>query len=364
MPSHLTMRRLVAFALMSMVAATSHRKIDVHSHFLPDFYQQALREVGYTPEDTTHLQFMDKQNISKSYLSISSPGVYLNVPSVNATKQAIDLSRRINVYASQLKVKYPNKFGFFASLPLPDVNASLVEIEYCFTKLHPKPDGVVFMSNFYGLYLGDPALDPVYEALNALNVTIFEHPNTPCSEAIGAMYNIHSEDSGITFKQWRALNRPLDTRQFAIPILDFPFETARIFQDLFISRIPTRFSHLKWIIPHAGGALLSTMDRIVTYSTCYPGLNLTEDSMKETLARSFYFDLAGPWKLASEIPSLQRWVDYTKILWGTDVPWTPWALGAAVAQAFDAQIGDVFDHEEEIDAVSWHNAEQLFGESC
>ncbi|KAH6975104.1 hypothetical protein BKA56DRAFT_633846 [Ilyonectria sp. MPI-CAGE-AT-0026] len=362
---------LAASAFAGALATGSTAKVDVHAHFVPDFYAQALRDAGHTPgpdgmpaipawTPETHLAFMEEQNIDKAYLSISSPGVYLTVPSKAATTKAINLARQVNKYASKLKAQYPDKFGFFASLPLPDVKASLEEIKFCFTKLHPKPDGVVLMSNFYGMYLGDPDLDPVYKALNKLNVTIFEHPTTPCTEFNELKYHINTKAPVITQKQWQALNRPVATRQFAAPTLDFPFDTARTFADLFYSEVPTRFSRLKWIIPHGGGALVPTLDRIVGYSTLYPNLNLTESSMKATLAKSFYFDLAGPWPVTSAIPPLLRWVDYTKIVWGTDTPFTPWASAAKGVAAFDQDIETVFNDSSKAEAVRQDNARNLF----
>lgn len=303
---------------------------------------------------------MEENDIERAILSISSPGVYLTVPSRDATKKAIKLTRQVNEYASKLKAEYPDKLGFFASLPLPDVQASLEEIKHCFTKLDPKPDGVVLMSNFYGMYFGDPDLDPIYEALNALNATIFEHPTTPCTEHNALKFHINGSAPAIPQDEWRALNRPVSTRQFAAPTLDFPFDTARTFADLFYSEVPKRFSSLRWIIPHAGGGLIPTLDRIVTYSSLYPDFNLTESYMKETLARSFYFDLAGPWPVTSAIPPLLRWVNYGKIVWGTDIPFTPLASAATGAAAFDKAIEEVFDDPEKVQAVRRGNAEKLF----
>lgn len=306
---------------------------------------------------------MDKQNISKSYLSISSPGVYLNVPSLGATKHATKLSRKVNEYAAELKQKYPERFGYFASLPLPDIKSSLAEIEHCFTKLQPKPDGVVLMSNAFGMYFGDPALDPVYEALNKLNVTIFEHPTTPCTHFNSLQYHTNSTAPPVTPQQWQSLNRPISDRQFATPTLDFPFDTARTFTDLFVSQIPSRFSSLKWIIPHAGGGILPTLDRVVTYSSLYPNLTLTEASMRKTLDEQFFFDLAGPWPVTRAIPALLAWVNYTRILWGSDTPWTPWAAGEKTADAFDGDVAEVFqgpNGHREISSVGHGNAEELF----
>ncbi|KAK2060726.1 amidohydrolase [Colletotrichum caudatum] len=316
-------------AVASCSSTPSTAKIDAHAHFLPDFYAQALRDAGHLPgpdgmpgipewSPEAHLSFMDSLNIEKSYLSISSPGVYLSVPSRPATDEAASLARRVNEYASRLKAGRPDRFGFFASLPLPDVAASVAEIAHCFTKLDPPPDGVVLMSNAYGLYLGDPAMDP------------HNHQR----------YRVDGADPGVTPDEWMALNRPVDARQGRAPTLDFPFETARAFADLFYSAVPARFPGIEWIMPHAGGALVPTLDRIVGFAP--PGLNLTEASMRAALERSFYFDLAGPWPVTSAAPALMRWVSHEKIVWGSDVPFTPWAVAKLGAAKFDAEVVEVF----------------------
>ncbi|KAK1995362.1 amidohydrolase [Colletotrichum falcatum] len=343
-------------------------KIDTHAHFLPDFYAQALRDAGHLPgpdgmpsipewSPETHLAFMESQNIAKSYLSISSPGAYLSVPSRNATRQAVALARRVNEYASRLKAAHPDRFGFFASLPLPDVAASVEEIAYCFTRLDPRPDGVVLMSNAYGLYLGDPAMDPVYEALDALGATVFEHPAVPCTEHNHRQYGggVDGPDPGVSPEDWLALNRPVDARLGQAPMLDFPFETARAFADLFYSAVPARFPHISWIMPHAGGALVPTLDRIIGFSS----LNLTEASVKATLERSFYFDLAGPWPVTSAIPALMRWVSHQRIVWGSDVPFTPWAAGKLLATRFDIGVAEVFNSTQDAQDVRRCNAAEL-----
>ncbi|KZL87571.1 amidohydrolase 2 [Colletotrichum incanum] len=371
------MKRIVLFgcglaleAIAGELSRSSTVKIDTHAHYVPDFYAQALRDAGHLPgpdgmpgipewTPELHLQFMGSQNIEKSYLSISSPGVYLSVPSRSATEKAITLARQVNEYASQLKAKYPDKFGFFASLPLPDVDASVNEITYCFTELDPKPDGIVLMSNAYGLYFGDPDFDPVFKVLNELNATIFQHPTAPCTEHNHKKFQIGGEDPGITPNEWLTLNRPIAARQGRAPTLDFPFDTTRNFADLFYSMVPARFPCIKWIMPHAGGGLIPTLDRIVSYST--PQLNLTESSMKSTLAKSFYFDLTGPWSATSAIPALLRWVSHEKLLWGSDTPFTPWAAAEIGATKFDQDVEEVFNGTENARDIRKDNAGRLLG---
>jgi len=50
---------------------------------------------------------------------------------------------------------HPERFGAFATLRLPDVDAALEEFKYAFEVL--KLDGVALLSNYDGYYL-DPTL--------------------------------------------------------------------------------------------------------------------------------------------------------------------------------------------------------------
>ena len=80
-------------------------RIDVHSHFLPPDYSAALAQKGHSKPDgmpeippwslDQHLDMMATANVTKSILSISSPGTHL-VSGNNAL--ARDLTRHCNSY--------------------------------------------------------------------------------------------------------------------------------------------------------------------------------------------------------------------------------------------------------------------------
>jgi predicted TIM-barrel fold metal-dependent hydrolase len=116
---------------------------------------------------------------------------------------------------------YPDRFGVFASLPLPDVDASLAEIEYAFDAL--RVDGVVLLTNIAGTYLGDPSFDPVFAELNRRQAIVFLHPTSPpCWEAFSL-----------------GLSRPL---------MEFPFDTTRAVTNLFRSGTFDRCPDLRVIV--------------------------------------------------------------------------------------------------------------------
>lgn len=125
--------------------------IDVHAHFLPDAYREALVRNGheqpdgfpYVPEWSAdeHLAVMDRLGIATSVLSISSPGVHLG----DGTSE---LTRLVNEEGRRAVVDHPGRFRQFASLPLPDVDAAMAEIEYCCD--HLDVDGFALLTNVDG----------------------------------------------------------------------------------------------------------------------------------------------------------------------------------------------------------------------
>ena len=68
------------------------------------------------------------------------------------------LARRCNEFLAELVHARPDRFGGFACLPLPDVDASLEELSYALDVLGL--DGFVLFTNSNGAYFGDPALEP------------------------------------------------------------------------------------------------------------------------------------------------------------------------------------------------------------
>ena len=132
----------------------------------------------------SHLELMDQRNIKKSILTVSSPGTHLVAGN---HKLADELSRECNRYAADLKKRMPDRFGYFASLPIPEVETCLREIKLASEE---GCDGFIMMTNGHGIYPGDSSLDPIFDELNRRQATLFFHPTTPfcpCSpEAIAA----------------------------------------------------------------------------------------------------------------------------------------------------------------------------------
>jgi hypothetical protein len=120
--------------------------IDVHAHFVTPEYAAAARAAGHTSPDgmpgwpdwdpDTHLRLMDEWDIAVAMLSVSSPGVHFG-----DDQAARALARTVNEYGTGIRWEHRDRFGHFASLPLPDVQGALAETAYALDELGS--DGVI-----------------------------------------------------------------------------------------------------------------------------------------------------------------------------------------------------------------------------
>ena len=303
------------------------RKIDTHQHFLPKLYVDAVgldllnaaMPGGVAPTWSVEaaLAMMDENGIDEGILSISSG------PTL---PDAATLLRKCNDLAAELRARHPGRFGSFASLPLPDVDAALKEVSYCLDVL--KVDGFIAFTNYNGLYLGDELFTPLWEELNRRGTVVFIHPNQPPHEI-----------------------PPVAPAS----VLEYPFETTRTATSLIMSGAMSRFRNIRFILSHAGGTLPFLVPRIALSISMMPA---GAERVGDTLAavRSFYFDTA---LSAGNAPlsALTQVADPDHILFGTDFPFAP---TSAIRQ-----FGKVLDNIQipgiELDKVYGDNAARLLG---
>ena len=290
-------------------------RIDVHAHFLPGFYRQAVAAARYDPPDgipalpgwdvDAALAMMDGLDVRTAMLSISSPGVHFGD---DAAARA--LARAVNEEGAKAVSDHPGRFGLFAALPLPDVDGALAETAYAFDTLGA--DGVAVETNHLGIYMGDRRLDPLFAELNRRRAVVFMHPTSPSCPCC----------------QTLSLGYPR-------PMIEFMFETTRAVANLLLSGTLDRFPDIRLIVPHAGAAVPVLADRIVGLA---PALNLSEsvepDQVFATLRR-LYYDLAG-FPLPRLLPALLQIADPGRILYGSDWPFTPLPLVARLTGELDA----------------------------
>ncbi len=301
-------------------------RIDVHTHLVPPFWASELKTHGGDPSGWGSpawspellLKFMDDEGIAVSMLSLTAPGVEGWKGS-----ERVDIVRRVNDYGADLTNKNPERFGYFATLPLPDVDAALAEIERSFGEL--QADGVILHSNYEGVYLGDKRLESVWEELDRRSATIFIHPTMPPMPALPGIPG---------------------------PISDYPADTTRCALDLVLKGHLRRFASTRIILSHGGGFLPYAATRFAELCA-----SLSKDTSAEQLSadmRKFYFDtaLVAP----SGLPALLAFVPQDRIVFGTDYPYA----SEKVSKTFTSNL----DHsaelsKEEVEAIDL-GAAQIF----
>ncbi|MCJ1301129.1 hypothetical protein MMC08_003928 [Hypocenomyce scalaris] len=283
---------------------------------------------------------MDRLNVSKSILSITSPGTHL-VPGDDTLARKV--ARESNVYAAELKKKYPTRFGFWASLPLPDVEGSLAEIAYSLDELDA--DGFTVLTNHHGIYLGDALYEPVFAELNRRKATLFIHPSGPC------MAGSHQHPTP---------RRAGPLQQYPMPMFEFLMDTARATINLFLSGTVSRYPDVTYILSHGGGVLAPLLQRFTTFGTSILRLDegLDATAVKALLNKQFYFDLAG-FPFPDLIHGLLGYAHPSRLLYGSDYPYTPGTAIIGLEEVMDTELPKIIEDSSVIQNIYTRNAMKL-----
>lgn len=268
--------------------------IDVHAHYappIPDERRPAILAAHqrsnflfppaseWTP--ALALEFMDAYGIRAQVLS-------------NPNQLTANSARRFNDFGAEVVADGPDRFGLLANLPLQEPLEALSEIDRAANDLNA--DGFVLVTNYDGRYLGDPAFDDVFAALNDRAATVFVHPVDPAG-----------------FPHL-SCGRPG-------PVIEFPMDTARTVVDAVYARVFLRYPRIRFIIAHAGGVLPVLATRIATTGMLdwVPNPNnVTADEIRAQLA-ALYYDTALSAHPNSLLPLLET-TTASHIVFGSDYP--------------------------------------------
>ena len=289
-------------------------RIDVHQHVLFPAYREWLASHGITkpgggdmprwsPEHA--IAVMDDNMVATGVVSIPTPGVHLGDDAEAAT-----MARKVNELGAELVKDRPDRFGLFATLPLPDVDGAVAAAAYAFDELGA--DGVMLLANVNGTYLGHPSFEPLLAELDRRSAVVFVHPTElpgPPIEGIGP------------------------------PPADYPLDTTRAAINLVRVGAIRRYPHIRFVLAHAGGFLPYQANRIAgwlaTYAHSGPSYHVAPESSRQAVAddamerlrrvledmSSFHFDvaLAAPHAL----PSLLAFARPGHVHFGSDWPFVP-----------------------------------------
>jgi 6-methylsalicylate decarboxylase len=275
-------------------ASTRPHCIDVHHHFSAPGFIAAIssRKTNQRPLEqwtvSKSIEDMDKSGVATAMISTSEPGVWFG-----DNDAARKLARECNELGARMMADHPGRFGMFSTIPLPDVDGALREIEYCQDTL--KADGVCLMTSYEGKYPGDPAFAPIMSELNRRKGVVFLHPvKAECCKDL----------------------QP----ELAPALIELGTETTRSIASIIFDGTASRYPDIRFIFSHGGGTMPYLMTRFTSLAE-RPDIaqKLPHGLLYEV--QKLYFDTAnfyGPYGW----PTMLKLVPLPHILFGTDFPFS------------------------------------------
>jgi predicted TIM-barrel fold metal-dependent hydrolase len=153
-------------------------RIDVHAHYWPGEYMQALTDAGrpdlagfarQVDDFDQRLEKLDRNGVQLQILS--AIGLNVALPDLAA---AAETTRLINDLYAGIARRYPGRFSSFASVPLPHVDAAIAETDRVFAELGVAGIGLPCIVN--GRPIDSPEFEPFWENLARHDAVVYIHP--------------------------------------------------------------------------------------------------------------------------------------------------------------------------------------------
>jgi predicted TIM-barrel fold metal-dependent hydrolase len=272
----------------------------MHCHVFSPEYREIVDERP-PPPYTDLLARMDRWGIDAAVLSSGGP--------LRGPKTQAELARINNEGYAELVRQHPTRFGAIANVPLPDVDAAIAELEYALDTL--ELDGVLLMSNYDGVYLGDPRLDPFFDALEERGAYCFVHPDFPPSSPLphhpGRWY-------------------------------EFPFDTTRALVNVALNGTLDRCPNVRMQWAHLGGTIPFIANRIHNQSWVMPDERTDmQHGMSHYFAKQWYD--TGLSAYYGNVLTSMGIAPIEQLVFGTDFPYTPLPQAGDDLQPELAMIG-------------------------
>ena len=285
-------------------------RIDVHHHLAsPRSVQMLADHLGASLSQAMTaqraLEDMDKGGITTAINSIPAPPR----KAFEDREAGIAYARDNNEYLARLVADHPGRFGMFAALPMPHVDATLKEIEYALDVL--KADGVHFMTSYIDHWLGDKLFAPVFDELNRRKALVYTHPHSPyCCTA------------------------PLKEIVMPDAMIEYGTDTTRAIANMVFSGTSRRCQDLNLIWSHAGGTMPFLIYRFLKTGAIPANAQKLPHGVVAELKR-FYYDTAQA-SHAVLLTALRQVVGLSHAVFGSDYPWG--ASAQCVAELEEARV--------------------------
>ena len=292
------------------------------------------------------LAFMKTHDITTSVISLANPWLdFLN------REEGPQWAEKVNNELEETCSRSQNRLYAFATLPL-SASASRITGEIKRLPLLPHIRGIILGTTGLSQGLDDPALEPIWSALESARLLIFLHPHYGLPSSV---YGPRASEYGHVL--------PLS--------LGFPMETTIAFTRMWLSGVFDRHPKLKVLIAHAGGTVLFLSGRIdscVQHERHFPenegGGRGPKRSLNEVLRENVWLDAVvySPTGVRAAVEVVGK----DRVLFGTDHPFFPpleegkeeWISVETNVQA----VKDAFaDDEQGVTKVLGGNAIKLLG---
>jgi predicted TIM-barrel fold metal-dependent hydrolase len=277
------------------------RLVDVHHHVVLPEYEAALARAGVADPSRPLRRRVTPQQALDAMAELGIVAAVLNPLSAAGVHHGSDehaqyLAQTTNEALAKFASHAPDRLGFFAALPLPDLDGALRQLEVALD--HLRADGVILLSSQNGRYVGDLDFDALYAEMDRRGVIVFVHPASPAYVPT------------LRLNLWAAY-------------VEYPFEITRVAANLIYNGITSRYPNIKWILAHGGGALPYLSVRLRLMEESDKNSPSFIDRVPEGVAphlRSFYFDVALVGG-AAPIAALVEMADPARLLYGSDWPY-------------------------------------------
>ncbi|PTS88730.1 amidohydrolase [Sphingomonas sp. HMWF008] len=282
-----------------------------HQAERPRFIANALLDLG-----EQRIADMDARGIDRQVLALTAPATNALRDPDRATMVAEIANDRL----AEAMAKYPTRFSGMAACAAQNAKRAAKEIERAVTTLGLT--AVVINSHILGEYLDNPKFFEVLEAIEAMDVPLYIHPNTPPANMIGPM-----------------LEAGLDGAIFG-----FGVETGMHALRIITGGVLDRFPRLQIVIGHMGEALpywmyrLDFMHQAGVRTGRYEVMKaLKKEKVSNYLKENFHITNSGmAWEPA--IKFAQNVIGEDRVLYAMDYPYQCPAEEVVALDAMDMPL--------------------------
>jgi aminocarboxymuconate-semialdehyde decarboxylase len=286
--------------------------VDVHNHFYPPEYLDALRSgksvvrVTVDGKGNPHIHYpgdynvavaghrdiayrqgiLEKAGVDTQVITLTTPGTHVESPAY-----AAKLASLVNDAFARIVAERGPRFAALATLPLNDPAAAATEFTRALEQL--RFPGAMLFSNVNGVALADKRFWPLYELADAKGAVLHIHPTSPVG--VEAM-----------------------TDYWLMPLVGFLMDTTLAAAHLVFSGVPERFPRIKWVLSHLGGAIPYLAERLDRGYEAFAECRANIEKKPSEYLKTWHYDTVNFDRDALELAI--KFAGAERVLAGSDYP--------------------------------------------